>query len=342
VDARDFDEDAYMTRGLYDDLGAALAAADDAAEHPADLASSVAAHRSIDAALRSAERSRAIPHARSPPARGPDATERLRRALLAEKPLTVSTLVYGERDRTTTLDALAALGVESVDLWAVSAFADHLDDASADEVGEALDRRGLEVPVVSVFDDEPVEPKLEAAAALGADAVVMGGRTPERPETWDPEQLADWLDAAADRDLTLAFENHLDTLETVDEMVALLDALDHPAAGICLAPTHLHLAGGRTEEALTRLGDDVAVLYLWDMEPGAGRADADDIWWDRADSQVPGGGGSVDFERVLDLAVEYAPEAPWVMCYHGTEEWDRECIQQSVARGLRYVDARRP
>jgi predicted dehydrogenase/sugar phosphate isomerase/epimerase len=339
VEARDFDEDAYMTRGLYDDLGAALAGKTDS--HPADLDSAVAAHRSIDAAMRSAERSRAIPQGREPPVYGSDTTERLRRALLAAKPLTVSTLMYGERDRATTLDALADLGVESVDLWAMSAFADHVGDDAADEIADALDRRGLDVPVVSVFDDEPVEPKLETAAALDAEAVVMGGRTPDRSETWDPGQLREWLDRAAEHDLTLAFENHLDTLETVDEMGALLDALDHPAAGVCLAPTHLHLAGERVEEALTRLGDDVAVLYLWDMEPGATRADADDVWWDRADSQVPGGGGSVDFERVLDLAVEYTPDAPWVMCYHGTEGWGRERIQQSIARGLRYVDARR-
>jgi len=196
--------------------------------------------------------------------------------------------------------------------------------------------------VVSVYNDELISEKLDYAAALDADTVVVGGRGPERPETWNADQVIGWLDAAHERGLTLAFENHLDTLETVDEMEALLDAVDHPAAGICLAPPHLHLAGGSLEDALVSLGDAIAVLYLWDVEPGATREDADELWFDRPDSQVPGGGGWVDFGRTLDLAVEHCPEAHWVLCYHGTGEWDRDRVRESIARSLRFVEARRP
>jgi predicted dehydrogenase/sugar phosphate isomerase/epimerase len=339
VDARDFDAGAYMTRGLYDALGAVLDG--ERADHPADLDSALAAARTADAAMRSAKRGRAIPPARSPPP-GPTTNERLRRSLAARTPVTVSTLMFGERDRETTLSALADAGVEAVDLWGMSMFADHVDPGDPAAVRADLDRYGLECPVVSVFDDPPVGEKLDVAAAVGAETVVMGGHTPDRPETFDADELETWLDRAAGNDLTLAFENHLDTLETVDEMASLLEALDHEAAGICLAPTHLRLAGGRVEEALSRLGEDVAVVFLWVVEPGLDRGDADAFWWERADSQVPGGGGGVDFEHLLDLTVEHCPEAHWTMCYHGTEEWSTERIRESVARGVRYVEARRP
>jgi len=209
-------------------------------------------------------------------------------------------------------------------------------------VAADLDARAIEAPVVSVYDDEPVVPKLELAAELGADSVVMGGRSPERPDQWDLEQTREWLDAAHERGLTLAFENHLDSLETVDEMESLLDELDHPAAGICLAPPHLHVAGGSVEDAITRLNDDIEVFYLWDTEPGVTRETAGEMWYDRADSQVPGGGGAVDFERALDLAVEYCPDTHWVLCCHGTGAWDQDRVEQWIARALRFLEARRP
>jgi predicted dehydrogenase/sugar phosphate isomerase/epimerase len=343
VDARSFDEDAYMTQALYDRLAAWVAGEVDG--HPADLKSAVAVHRTIDAVLRSAIDHRPIDPRSHPPAVGASTVERVRERLSAERPIVVSSLLYGDRSRAETLDALSDLGVTDVDLWGTEFFVDHHFDPRAESVEAVradLDERGLTVPVVSIYDQEPVPEKLAFAAELGADTAVMAGRTPERPDTWDPDQLREWLDLAADHDLTLAFENHTDQLETVDEMEALLEALDHPAAEICLAPSHLVACRGSLDAAITRLGDDIGVLYLWDMEPGVTADSVDDVWWDRPDSQVPGGGGAVEFERTLELAVTHAPDAHWVLCYHGTEGWDRDRIDESVARSFRYLERHRP
>ncbi|WP_207589943.1 TIM barrel protein [Halomontanus rarus] len=340
IDVRDFDENGYMTRRLYDELASVLDG--EQTDHPASLESALETHRTLDAAMRSAYQSQAIPPTRRPPATGRTTNEHLRRTLAGRKPITVSTLLYGDRDRMTTLESLADLGVESVDLWSVSAFATHFDsEESVEDIRADLEQFGMDIPVVSIFDDGNVLEKLDLAASLGADVAVMGGRTPERPETWDRTRVIEWLDHADDRELTLAFENHLDTLETAAEMWALLDALDHPAARICLAPPHLSLASERVEKAIIELGDAIDVLYLWDMEPDADRTEADTIWWNRADSQVPGGGGAVDFDRLFELAVEYCPDAHWVVCYHGTEGWERDRIDESVRRSLRFLERHR-
>lgn len=342
VAVRPFDEDAYATRALYEDAAAVLDGERDG--HPSDLESAVWVHRALDAVSRSFLSGRAVAPVERPAPLGTTTNERLRRRLAADRPIAVSSLLYQDCSRTEALDELADLGASAVDLWSVSSFVDHLSVGATDPetVRAELDARGLEVPVVSVYGDDPVEEKLAFAGALGADTVVTGGCMPERPETWEPDRLRRWLDVAAENDLTLAFENHLDTLETVGEMEALLDALDHPAAGVCLAPTHLHVAGGRAADAVARLGDAVEVLYLWDAEPGVTRETADEMWWERADSQVPGGGGAVDFERLLAAAVEHAPAAHWVLCYHGTEEWETDRTTQSVARSLRFLEPRRP
>jgi sugar phosphate isomerase/epimerase len=250
--------------------------------------------------------------------------------------------VYHDFPLDTALEELSRVGTSAVDLWSMPAFAEHLEPANAAETRERLDAYGFDVPVVSVYDSDPVEDRLRAAAEIGAGTVVMGGRTPDRPETWNPETTREHLDLAADLDLTLAFENHLDTLETVGEMESLLSALDHPAAGICLAPPHLVAAGGDPVDALVRLGDAVEVAYLWDTEPGVTPETADEVWWNRADSQVPGGGGALDVGAYLDAAAEHSPGAEWVLCYHGTGDWEVERVTQSVGRGTRFVEDRRP
>jgi predicted dehydrogenase/sugar phosphate isomerase/epimerase len=343
IEARPFDENAYMTRELYAHLSAVLTGESD--DHPSDLASAVTAHRTLDSALRSAIEGRPIDVEENPPMIGATTNERLRRQLSGRKPICVSSLLYGNRPRKEVLDSLSSLGAHHVDLWGTAAFVDYHanpETESIEDLKTDLNDHAIQTPVISVYDDEPVIPKLEYAAALGADTVVMAGRSPERPETWDQNQLIEWLDKAHNYGLRLAFENHIDTLETIAEMEALLDALDHSAASICLAPPHLHIAGGSIEEALARLKDNISVVYLWDMESGATREDAHHIWYERPDSQVPGGGGAVNFARVLELAVQYCPEAHWVLCYHGTEEWEHERIQQSISRSLRFVEKHRP
>jgi sugar phosphate isomerase/epimerase len=255
----------------------------------------------------------------------------------------VATLMYGQRSRGEALADLAELGVERVDLWSFSRFAQHFDPAgeSAEDVRAELDEHGMEAPIVSLFNEEPVLERLRLAAAFGARTAIMAGRSPRRPGTWRPQELAAWLEAAEGLGMTLAFENHVDTLETIDEMEALLDVLDHPAARICLAPPHLWIAGERAEDAVVRLSDRIAVVYLWDAEPALDRASREAFWWERADSQVPGGGGEVDFGRLLGVAREHAPHAYLDLVYHGTGAWELERIHQSVARGLRFVERRR-
>jgi predicted dehydrogenase len=342
IDAREFDENAYMTRALYDDISSVLD--NDCGAHPSDLSSAVDVHRVVEAAMRSTLDSRAIAPTEQSPALCLSTPERLRRHLLGRQPITVSTLMYRDRPRERVFAALASLGVTQVDLWSFSEFAMHFDPMteSAAEVRADLDRYGLHAPVVTFFEEENIEEKLTFAAEIGAETAITFGRTPHRPESWHPERLTQWLDCATDLDITISFENHFDYMETIEEIEAMLDALDHPRARVALSPPHLwHSGNQRAEEAISRLGDRIDVLYLWDTDFGSDPA-GDEPWWQRPDDQVPGGGGVVDFERLLDATIEHAPDAHWTLCYHGTDDWEDDRLARSVARGMRTIESNRP
>jgi predicted dehydrogenase/sugar phosphate isomerase/epimerase len=313
VDPPEFDEDAYMTTALYETLADCLDG--ERTDHPSDLAAAVDVHRTIDAGLRSAVEGRAVDTGESPPPLR-TTSERLHDRLTARKPLAVTAAPFGG-----DLAPLADLGVTRAELTA----GDGRDVAPTDH--------DLAVPVVRVPGDGDVAAGVDTAAAVGAETVVVPGQDPR--EGWDAETAAGWADRAGEADLTLALGNYAGGLDSVAAMTALRDALDHPAVGLALSPGHLADAGGSPREAVARLGRDLAVLELRDADPVA-------AWRDRGDAQVPGGGGAVDFAGLLDATLEHAPRAEWLLRFDGTDGWGRERAASAVARGLRFIDARRP
>ena len=147
-----------------------------------------------------------------------------------------------------------------------------------EDVGELkreLASFGLLVPMISYYAQPPVDKKLRITKELGAHVAVTGGINLRRR----PEKLADLkkeLDLAYELDIKISYENHYGELETIEDMVYFLEALDHhPAASIALAPTHLSLFGQSTEDALHELKGAVTVCYLWDVDSSITPTEAD-------------------------------------------------------------------
>ena len=332
----DFDADAYMTQALYEEVVDVLEGKKD--EHQASAHGALRAHRLITAAYESALQGRAIALPHRPL---PGTLARIRHRVAAAQPVVASTLMYGHYSRHDALREIASAGFQHVDLWMLPKMASHLDP-EAEDVGTVkaeLRELGLSVPMISYFRSEPIEVKLRAAHALGARAAVTGGvnvaTTPDGVDTLKPV-----LDLAQQLGITISFENHTGTMETIEDMQALLDALNHPAASICLAPPHLEFCGQHTEDALAALGSRISVLYLWDMHVYVPKADARRHWRD-GDAQTPGT-SDLDFRSILTAAVRYAPLALWAFTWHGTEDWPLERITDGLARASRHIDRCRP
>jgi len=330
-----FDDNAYMTRALYDEVADVLAGT--TAEHQAGARGALRVQRLIDSAYESSIQGRAIALPHRPPS---GTLARARHRMAANRPVVTASLLYGHHPRGDALREIASTGCQFVDLWMHASMAPHFDPHTEDVDGvrSELDALGLSVPMVSYYGSEPVEAKIRAAHRLGARVAVTCAVDAERlPGA--VESLKSALDLAGSLGMTIAFENHMGTIESVEDMQAFLGALDHPAASICLAPTHLVARGVHPEVALAELGDRVSVLYLWDMSASLWQAGLGG--WPDGDGQTPGS-SDLDFRSILEAAIRHCPSALWTLAWHGTEDWPVERVTGAVGRAMRHIDRCRP
>jgi len=339
--ARFFDVDSYMTIGLYKELVDVLEGK--ITEHQTSGNVALKVQRIINAVNESVLQNRAIQIPYWP---FPGTLPRIRNRIGAQRNLVVSTLMFPNHTRKEILEPIAKAGFQEIDLWMVPGWAEHLtvDDDIA-KVKEELQMLGLKVPVISYYDQAPVDKKLKIAAELGAKIAVSGGFNAKK-DLKKVQSLKSELDLAYDLGIRIAYENHYGELNTIQDMKDFLEALDyHPAAYICLAPTHLALYSETVEDALYELRERIGVCYIWDVEVYTTLEEADlskpDNWWENGVAQTPGA-SDMDFRSYLTAAVRYAPEALWALTYHGTYKWDLKRIIGSLKQSARVVDRNRP
>jgi len=336
VPSRSFDEQAYMTRGLYDELAEVVAGEKD--HHPCEARFALRAQETVEAAYASSLNRRRTP---LPPPGAGHATRRLKAEMITQRPIAVSTLLYAAHPRRDVLRSIAEAGYEDIDLWLYPDIAQHADpDAeSADDVKRDLSEFGLTAPIASFYGARPYENRFRLAADLGAEMIVRGGINP-RTQREKLDDLKAQADLCQELGVHLVLENHIHQMESIEHMQTLTDELDHPAVRLCLAPSHLALAGQRMEDALRALGDRVDLVYLWDMDFALDRTQQEAFWHD-GDAQVPGA-NDVDFRSVLMAAARYAPQARWSMTWHGSETWPIDRVTSAIARAKRHIDRCRP
>jgi UDP-N-acetyl-2-amino-2-deoxyglucuronate dehydrogenase len=331
-----FDTNAHMTQALYEEVVDVLEGVKD--EHQASAHGALKAQRIINAAYESSLQGRAI-HLPYRPL--PGTLARTRHRVAASRPPVASTLMYGRYSRKETLEEIASAGFQHVDLWMLPSMASHFDSEAEDvsELKVELQELGLSVPMISYYGAVPIEDKLRVGYALGAKVAVTGGANVFKSPNI-AEKLKPHLDLAHQLGITIAFENHINSMETIEDMQKLLDTLSHPAASICLAPTHLEFCRQHTEDALAALKDRVSVLYLWDMNAYTPEDNQGKHWRD-GDAQTPGT-SDLDFRSILTAAIRYAPLALWSFTWHGTEDWPIERITSGLIRASRHIDRCRP
>lgn len=179
-----------------------------------------------------------------------------------------------KEEATLTFPELANLAVESgydAICMRASQIGVHSPPEKVSEARAILDERGLGVtmisgdfPIVYNNDQGPdclrnITPYLDLAEALGAKMIRVALRS---EADIPPAQSA--ADEAAKRGLTLLHQCHIDSIfETVDEIVANLEAIDRPNFGLIFEAANLEQCGQSYErETIARLAPWIRNVYL--------------------------------------------------------------------------------
>lgn len=206
------------------------------------------------------------------------------------------------------LDRAAGHGVAGVSLE--SCFLP-TDDAFVERLGAALDERGLE-RVWAWGHPSGLRSGTDAAAAedlarhlgiarrLGAGVMrICGGGRRTRPASWSEHKrglvalLAPLVDVAAEHEVVMAIENHIDLL--ADEMVELIETIGSPWLRVCFdTANNLRMLEDPVEVA-RKLAPYARATHLKDVTAQKGDPGTFAFW-----PSVPLGTGVVDLDGVLD------------------------------------------
>ena len=242
--------------------------------------------------------------------------------------LAFSTNAYTNHSLTAALDRIADAGYDGVELLAdrPHAYLPEFDDDDRADLADALDATGLAVSNVNAntatgyYADAPPSPffdpslctddgdhrawrvdyskrAIDLAAAVGAPAVCVasGATLPGNPPERAYDNLLSSLDEvtayAGERGVEVGIEFEPELLvETVDEVLDLIDDVDHPALGINLDLGHAAVAGDDPAEAVRRSAGHITGVHVEDIPGGVNG---------KHYHTIPGEGG-LDFAPVFD------------------------------------------
>lgn len=187
---------------------------------------------------------------------------------------------------------------------------------------------------------------IDITAALGAKVmrICAGGRR-TRPAEWSNHRdallplLKRAADHGAEQDVTLAVENHVDLL--TDELVELLETLDHPHLGACLDTGNNLRMLEDPWHAIERLAPWARATHVKDIQAHRGDPHTFGFW-----PSVPLGRGLIDipgvirelrrhdYQGLLALEIDYLhPD------YRDTAGNEEDAIAESLAYLRRVRDA---
>jgi sugar phosphate isomerase/epimerase len=232
------------------------------------------------------------------------------------RPLAVAHLTAIDLSPCELIDAAAGAGFDAVCLRLLPA--GRLDPARTDpgplaETRSRLADHGcgvLDVEVIRLrpsLDLDAIAPAIEAAATVGARHLLAIG------EDGEDEQLAEQLHALCLRASPLGLRPMLEfipftVVRTIEQAVAIVDAADHPAAGVLVDPLHLRRSGGSPAQ-VKALADSHPKLFpyaqLCDARLAAPPGGA--LYEEAVTDRLLPGDGELPLRELLDALPAQAP-----------------------------------
>ena len=190
--------------------------------------------------------------------------------------LGVNTVLFGGQSMATAFRWAAACGYDAVELCAVDGLAEHLIIARWREAVDVARRlaaeHGLAITAIEQTSHEPavMAATLQAAEALGCGIVNTGSQGPGNVDAAfdvSARVLRSFAERAADHGVSVCVKAHVgfSVCDTATSL-RIIEAVDHPAFGLDLDPSHLHRAGECAAEAARASLEHVRHVHVRDCQ----------------------------------------------------------------------------
>lgn len=272
---------------------------------------------------------------------------------------TAEILPYHDYDLDTSLEQLAGLGFTEVNLWSsASPLAHHVnpgDDPQA--IRKSLAKYGMTCCGLTMYgknQDEMLE-RIQFAADLGTDTVIFDceANYPDFVSSFLPPLV----EAATKVGVRIAVENHLtvpfsadfeaggnedrrwdEGVDSFAQIKRLVNDIDHPNLGVCVAPPHLWVMGEIISEVVTYLAERKRLYYyyIWDIDL-AYKHGVDGLNFGPGDKQLPRPDGRLDHAVPLGTLKRLGYTGPASLKCHGTAGWPLDKITEQYRAADAYV-----
>ena len=272
---------------------------------------------------------------------------------------TAEILPYHDYSLEVAAEQIAILGFKEVNLWTSSSPLAHHVNPGDDplKILKILERFGLKPCGLTMYgktQDEMLE-RIEFASELGIDTVIFDC------EANYPDFVAKFLpplvELGAKKGVRIAVENHLtvpfsedfehvaneekrwdEGVDSLAQIKRLVQDIDHPNLGVCLAPPHLWVMGDSVSEAIIYLQERKRLYYyyIWDIDR-AYKHGIDGLNFGPGEQQLPRTDGTLDhFVPLKTLKHAGYTGAASIKC-HGTHGWTVEKITNELRESDKYI-----
>ena len=219
----------------------------------------------------------------------------------------VGSSIYGNLPLSVILPEVRKTGAEFIDLWPRKwgTQREQVDEMGYEKFGQLLEANRVRVAISTRFDLGPfkLEPEMKFLRRFGGEVIVVGCKGPIglkgaalRTEVKKfADQMQPHLAAAEEAGITIALENHADTIiETPDAIRWLAEFAGRRPLGIALAPYHLQQDPSMLAGLIRDLGPKLALFYGWQYGAGCMKPMPEE----QETLQLPGR-GNLDFTPLL-------------------------------------------
>jgi sugar phosphate isomerase/epimerase len=272
---------------------------------------------------------------------------------------TAEILPYHDYSLEVAAEQIAILGFKEVNLWTSSSPLAHHVNPGDDplKILKILERFGLKPCGLTMYgktQDEMLE-RIEFASELGIDTVIFDCEA-NYPD-FVSKFLPPLVELGAKKGVRIAVENHLtvpfsedfehvaneekrwdEGVDSLAQIKRLVQEIDHPNLGVCLAPPHLWVMGDSVSEAIIYLQERKRLYYyyIWDIDR-AYKHGIDGLNFGPGEQQLPRTDGTLDhFVPLKTLKHAGYTGAASIKC-HGTHGWTVEKITNELRESDRYI-----